>query len=44
MVGGEAPTFFWKVSRPPEAAQTPKIEDLKPAKKSSMKKLRFKIL
>ena len=31
--GGFRPPLFWKVSRPPGAAQTPKIDDLRSVKK-----------
>ena len=36
--GGRRP-HFWKVSRPPGAAQTPKIDDLQSVKKSYIKNL-----
>ena len=35
-MGGEGPSF-WKVSRPPGAAQTPKIDDFRSVKKSCIK-------
>ena len=34
---GRSPLSFWKVSRPPGAAQTPKIDDLRSVKKSYTK-------
>jgi len=36
-MGGPRPPAFWKVSRPPGAAQTPKIDDCRSAKKSYIK-------
>ena len=35
--GGLRPPLFWKVSRPPGAAQTPKIDDFRSVKKSDIK-------
>jgi len=38
-VGGLRPPPFWKVSRPPGAAQTPKIDDFWSVKKVYIKNL-----
>ena len=34
--GGRSPPSFWKVSRPPGTAQTPKIDDFRSVKKSDI--------
>ena len=42
--GGLRPPPFWKVLRPPGAAQTPKIDDLRSVKKSYIKNLGVDVL
>jgi len=37
--GGRSPPPFWKLSRPPGAAQTPKIDDFRSVKKSCVRNL-----